>query len=834
MTPRILRSWRWPLAALLGLAAVSLRIALTPWLDGLQPFVFAYPAVALGALLGGFRPALLTLAVCAAGPLLPGLHFADAGVPPGNSELVFVLSGLAVAAPCAWVARRLAAGAFGSLDEGTAPASTGRDTESWLRALMGLALLLPALLFAAVAWQSRQAAFANAEERVERSAVIAREHALKIMNMDRLLLDAMHARFDGMSDAAIMADQAALQQSLALQSKGLPDVLSIAVWDRQGRPLLISRPQDVPQAADVSQREDFAVQRAADRGLYVSRPVPIPGAPGQMQVIVSERRSPGAEGGFAGTYAIALRAEVFHDFYRDLLRNENSGSVALFRPDGAFIARTPETGNAMLGTPSATIMAHMAAGDAHGLVDGVSPVDGKRRLAAFRRVEGYPLYVGASIQHEAVIAPWVRDLAMLAAFTFPTAIGLAWVSWLAVQQTRRERMALDRWRGETVKRAQAEDALRQTQRLEALGHLTGGVAHDVNNLLMVVSNNAYLLRRLLGRNGEAVEAKLDKPLDAILRAVTTGARLTRQLLAFARRQALRPELIRLQDRMDTLVDLMRHSVSSTIAVEGRAAADTGLVLVDPAELELALINLAVNARDAMPQGGRITVEARNALPHEHEGLGTWVSIAVRDTGVGMPPEVLDRVFEPFFTTKEQGKGTGLGLSQVYGFCQQAGGVARIQSRPGEGTLVQLVLPAGSGTPQPADEAPPMPSAEGRLLLVEDNAEVAEATEPMLSSWGYAVRSARSGDAAKELLQQAVGGFELLLTDIVMPGSTDGLSLARHVRQLYPSIGIVLMTGHARETDKAMAEGFVVLQKPWTPPALAAALEEAHPRKRVSA
>jgi len=201
--------------------------------------------------------------------------------------------------------------------------------------------------------------------------------------------------------------------------------------------------------------------------------------------------------------------------------------------------------------------------------------------------------------------------------------------------------------------------------------------------------------------------------------------------------------------------------------------------------------------------------------------------------VGMPPEVLEHVFEPFFTTKEQGKGTGLGLSQVYGFCQQAGGTVRIRSTPGQGTAVQLVLPGVTAEPDAPEATPTVPSAHGRLLLVEDNAEVAEATEPMLSSWGYSVRGVRSGDAAKELLAQQRGGFELLLTDIVMPGSTDGLSLARHVRASYPHIGIVLMTGHARETDKAMAEGFVVLQKPWTPPALAAALEEAHPRKRAA-
>jgi two-component system NtrC family sensor kinase len=277
---------------------------------------------------------------------------------------------------------------------------------------------------------------------------------------------------------------------------------------------------------------------------------------------------------------------------------------------------------------------------------------------------------------------------------------------------------------------------------------------------------------------------------------------------------------------------MRHSVTAMVTFESEVAPDTHCIQVDPAELELALINLAVNARDAMPEGGLLRVEARNAEPREHQGLGAWVSITVRDTGGGIAPEVLEHVFEPFFTTKEQGKGTGLGLSQVYGFCLQAGGTASISSEPGYGTTVQLLLPGVGATPEAVEEPPPVPTAHGRLLLVEDNAEVAEATEPMLSSWGYSVRGVRSGDAAKELMQQPHGEFDLLLTDIVMPGATDGLSLARWVRATYPHVGIVLMTGHARETDKAMAEGFVVLQKPWTPPALAAALEQAHPRKRA--
>jgi two-component system NtrC family sensor kinase len=825
--------WRWLAAGVLGAAAMALRAVFDPWLDGGVPFVFAFPAVVTAALLAGPGPALLTLLVCTAIPFLSGLHEVLLVARSWQQAGLFVASGLVVIALCSWRARHGLRSAADALAAAAAPDEPGRYAQLWLRVLIALALLLPSAFFVSAAWQGYRSAMRNAEERVVRSAVIAREHALKIMSMNQLIFDRMRERFDGRTAAEIAAARPVLEAALAHMVHTLPDVAALAVWDREGRPLALSVTSDLPSTLSAAQREYFQVQREADRGLFVAAPVQSQVQPGQWRIVVSQRRN-GPRGEFDGVYAISLGTRLFNDFYQDLLRDEHNGTVALFRPDGTIITRQPQS--AVMGqvTPaSGPLMQRVRAGDRAGLLSMRSPVDGRERLAAFRQVGSHPLYVLATVAHETLLASWYREVALLAAFTFPTALGLAWVSWIALGHVRRERLALERWRAETVRRAQAEDALRQTQRLEALGHLTGGVAHDVNNLLMVVSNNAYLLRRLLGKDAGAIAPRAEKPIDAILRAVTTGSRLTRQLLAFARRQALRPEVVRLQDRMPLLLDLMRHSVTALVSLEGEVAPDTHCIQVDPAELELALINLAVNARDAMPEGGTLRVEARNAEPGEHQGLGAWVSITVRDSGVGIPPEVLDHVFEPFFTTKEQGKGTGLGLSQVYGFCLQAGGTARISSAPGQGTSVQLLLPGVSSAPDAQEEPPPVPMAHGRLLLVEDNAEVAEATEPMLSSWGYSVRGVRSGDAAKEQLAQHKGGFELLLTDIVMPGATDGLSLARHVRAAYPHIGIVLMTGHARETDKAMAEGFVVLQKPWTPSALAAALEQAHPRQRAA-
>jgi two-component system NtrC family sensor kinase len=833
-----LPAWRWLAAAGFAAATMAVRAALDPWLGSIGPFALAFVAVAASALLAGTGPALLAVAICALAPQLPAMPPLFGQHDPRLPTAVFIIAAVLMVLMMHWLTRRppLPSHASAAPQAEQVLAAQGRHVQVWLRLLVVMALLLPTAFFVTAAWHARRSTYDAGEERVTRGAIIAREHALKVMHVNELIFDLLRSRYDGAAaqsaEAVPPLEGPEVREALKRIDVDLTDVDAISAWTESGALLVASDGRNAGAVMNHGERECFAALAAGGPEPCISAPFSVASG-GRSGLLVFARRRDVSPGRFGGMYAITLDLASFETFYSELLRSEHSGAVTLFRADGLILVREPQPGQLGMQVPHADpLVKMMHGGHEDGMMTMTSVVDHGPRLLAFRKVAPYPLYAVVSISHHQMLDNWFREMALLAAFTFPSALALAWVSWLSLQHTRRERLALERWRDETVRRAQAEDALRQSQRLEALGHLTGGVAHDVNNLLMVVSNNAYLLKRLIAVRTGNVEPRVAKPIDAILRAVTTGARLTRQLLAFARQQALRPEVICLQDRLQQLVDLMRHSVSSTVAVSGQVAPDTHCIEVDPAELELALINLAVNARDAMPDGGRLSVEVRNAHPDEHEGLGDWVIIAVSDTGSGIAAELLEHVFEPFFTTKPQGAGTGLGLSQVYGFCQQAGGIARISSRLGEGTTVRLLLPGVDQTPTPAEESPPVPAAQGRLLLVEDNVEVAEATEPMLSSWGYQVRAVTSGDSARELLDQAEGGFELLLTDIVMPGSTDGLSLARYVRTRYPQVGIVLMTGHARETDKAMGEGFVVLQKPWTPQALAEALEQAHPAKRA--
>src|SRR5690606_40109750 len=291
----------------------------------------------------------------------------------------------------------------------------------------------------------------------------------------------------------------------------------------------------------------------------------------------------------------------------------------------------------------------MAASTPDGVLDVEAPQERGRRLVAFQKVGSYPLYATCSVKHANILASWYRDVGVLAAFTFPTSFALMAVAWIALVRTRREIAAVQKLKAEAEHRVQVEGALREVQKLEALGRMTGGVAHDVNNLLMVISNSLHILKRL--------EPELDKhpQIDAIERSVTAGGQLTRRLLAFSRRQPLSLQVLDLAERKDALLQLVRATTGNGVRVQFRLDPGTASVRADPSELELAFINLAVNSRDAMPDGVRIQIRVRNA---NHGvcpvGSSQLVMLAFSDSGEGIPAENLKRVFEPFYTTKAIG------------------------------------------------------------------------------------------------------------------------------------------------------------------------------------
>ncbi len=368
--------------------------------------------------------------------------------------------------------------------------------------------------------------------------------------------------------------------------------------------------------------------------------------------------------------------------------------------------------------------------------------------------------------------------------------------------------------------------------------MTGGVAHDFNNLLMIVSGTVQRLRRHLADKQESAGKKElagdreTQLLDIIANATQRGESLTRQLLAFSRRQMLQPSVIDLAERLPEIKDMLSRSLRGDIDIRLGVPRRPCAVKVDPSEFELALLNLAVNARDAMPSGGTLTISAKPVVMRgkgAEEGLsGEFVAVRVADTGTGIPPDVLPRVFEPFFTTKEVGKGTGLGLSQVYGFARQSGGAASITTSARRGTAVTLFLPRtweAAAQPRPETAAAAATSPAGTVLVVEDNAEVAEVGQAYFEQLGYQVRHAASAQAGLDLIE-CEERIDLMFSDILMPGGMNGLQLADAVRRRYPDITVLLTTGYSSSAQDAVRRGFAVLPKPYDLAGLERALREA--------
>jgi len=365
---------------------------------------------------------------------------------------------------------------------------------------------------------------------------------------------------------------------------------------------------------------------------------------------------------------------------------------------------------------------------------------------------------------------------------------------------------------------EARASLFQAQKLQAIGELTGGIAHDFNNLMTVIRGSAELLR-----TADLSAEKRERYLKAIVETADRATTLTSHLLAFGRRQPLRPEVLDLNLRLDAFAEVVSRTIGSQIEVTLDLAKGLWPVEVDSAQLETALLNAAINARDAMPVGGRLTLSSRNIAGED--GARDMVCIALGDTGEGIESDVLERVFDPFFTTKPVGKGTGLGLSQIHGFAAQSGGRAEIESTPGAGTTLHLFLPRAAA--KPASALPVEARIEGgggaRVLLVEDNDQVRDFAESLLAELDYRVLSAPNAEAALLALEKEP--VDLLFTDVVMPGM-DGIALAHRARALRPDLPVLLASGYSERVARGGAGPFKTLAKPYGAETLGLALAAA--------
>lgn len=536
-------------------------------------------------------------------------------------------------------------------------------------------------------------------------------------------------------------------------------------------------------------------------------------------VIPLGRRLVTKDGRFDGTIVASFTPEDMRGFFRTVDVGRR-GSIWVLHVDGVVLFREPsETnpiGDRAKGNP---IFEAVQRGSGTGVVRGPIGPDSDAMVTAFQTLKEQAFIVAVSLNENELLGEWRREVGISAAVLAVLALGASGILFMLVRQLNA--------------RALAEQALSRSQRLESIGQLTGGVAHDFNNMLTIISGNLEFIK-------EAPHAsEVTEEIRYIEDAARNAAELTRSLLTFARRQPLKPEILDLNEAVRGLEPMLARLLGEDLALTLKPASTACLVNVDVAQLETAIVNLGVNARDAMPQGGLLVLETGMAvLDDSYAALnpdvrpGRYATLSVSDTGVGIPPENLSRAFEPFFTTKEPGKGTGLGLSMVYGFVRQSGGQIKIYSEVGHGTAVKMYFPAVTDRQQ-FDVDDRLAEAESRgsgevILLVEDLDSLRKLTARVLDQLGYRVIAAGDGPQALDLARQAPR-IDLLLTDVMLPKGMNGRQLGEALTRERPGLRVLYVSGYSEEIIQhrgSIEPGVQLVTKPFTKAQLAEAIRAA--------
>jgi signal transduction histidine kinase len=662
-----------------------------------------------------------------------------------------------------------------------------------LKIMMVASVVIPATIFGYASWVAYTTAYKEADSHLWASLGVMSEHTSRIFQSVNLTFAAVDAIAGDLTDEQIKAAEPALHAQLSKLEKATAAVDVILITDADGHVLASSAISPIPDTVGVADRGYFLAQKDRDAGIFIGEVLhPRVRKDGGDFFGVSQRR-PAPDGKFTGVILVAVQTKVFTEFYAQLARDAGGGGFSLARSDGMILARYPPApeGIARFG-PQSGFMRNISKFPNGTILTTDNSIEGIERRIAFRPLGFADLYVSDGLATDTIIGDWLRTMAQHLYFGLPATLVLMALVLMTMRRTR-ELYA------EAARRELAEQALRQSQKMEAVGQLTGGVAHDFNNLLTIIIGNLGIAKRGI------VEARSERALDNALIGAQRAAQLTQRLLAFSRQQPLDPKTVDANKLITNMADLLTRSLGENIALETIGGAGLWMVEADVSELESTLLNLALNARDAMPDGGKLTIETSNAYLDDeycrhHDGVspGQFVLIAVSDSGVGMPPEAIERAFEPFFTTKEPGKGTGLGLSQVYGFMKQSGGHVKIYSERGEGTTIKLYLPRHYGEEEIAAVEEPAGSDRGRgetILIVEDDEGVRQYASEILRDLNYQVIEAKDAASALRLLE-ADKPFDLMLTDVVLPGK-NGRELADEVARRRPEVKVVFMTGYSR-------------------------------------
>jgi two-component system NtrC family sensor kinase len=685
--------------------------------------------------------------------------------------------------------------------------------------MMAASLALPIALFVIAASISYTSTRDIADREIERTLDVVHEHALKVFEtIDRSLAE-LNEVVRGLSDDTIRAHEPALHRRLKRLSDSLPQLKSAWIFDADGKALVNSLASPPPDLG-FADRDYFYVHIDQSIGTFIGTAL-TPRSPYQgARFFGVSRRRDSDDGRFVGVIQASVLPEYFESFYARI--GSDPGSFfAMGRTDGAMLTHFPRLDHDLRLDPTGPVGREIAARPDHGLITIAWPSDGIERRIGYRRVAEYPIYVSAGLETSAIRARWLATMGQHLVFGLPATALLFLLLALAFRRTQN-------LQAEAAKRREAEEALKHSQRLEALGQLTGGVAHDFNNLLTVIRASVDLLNR-----PQLTEERRQRYITAIADAVARAAKLTSQLLAFARRQPLKPEVFDVAERMQALHDMLAPLLGPAIEIAMRLPTEPCLVRADAGQFETALINMATNARDAMQGKGRITfkVEPATTVPDtlaDASGGQTsagqisanhgFVSVTVSDTGIGIPAARLGRIFEPFFTTKQVGHGTGLGLSQVFGFARQSGGEVTVTSELGHGSTFSLYLPRVPPDLLPQRQAPntaPAVAGSGMsVLVVEDNIELANFAADGLTELGYSITLVDNAtDALAELVMDA-DRFDVVFSDVVMPGMT-GLDLAQALRDRSIDVPVVLTTGYSQALSQDGVAGFDLVQKPYS-------------------
>jgi signal transduction histidine kinase len=564
-----------------------------------------------------------------------------------------------------------------------------------LRLLLLGTIVVPLVLAAIGGYLSYRGSIERAETVLAEAVAVAEENTLKVLDTHQLVVARINDLLDDLSDDQIHAREQTLHDKLAQQISHQPQVAAAWAIDASGHELVSARVYPVNRALDQSQREDFRALRNSSTSLYIwaLRARSLDSDTYQAYFTVARRRE-GPNGEFRGISLAAVSGNYLASFYRSLLQKPADSAAAILRDDGAILAQYPAADGAVPARHEAALAAAIAGKLAEGMIAADWSLGAGGRLIAYKRVADYPVYVAITRSQASILHEWLGSMAGYLAVGAPAALGLVLLCLVALQRTRQEQAALANARDVAAERAAVERQLHQAQKMEALGQLSAGVAHDFNNLLTVIVGNIAMLKLRLGERGDGCEEFVAAAMSGCERA----SRLTRRLLSFSRDEPLDPQPTDVSAVVEGMADILSRSLGSRIACEIIPSPARWLAFVDKNQLENSLLNLALNARDAMAGQGRLTIRLSTLTLAEEEASGDWsgagefVEIDVADTGCGMPPEIRDKAFEPFFTTKEDGKGTGLGLSQVAGFAKRSGGRCAIDSTPGRGTTVTLCLP----------------------------------------------------------------------------------------------------------------------------------------------